>query len=455
MENSTHWQHQWQQRQEAGTVHRRDDHRTPFERDRARILHSAAFRRLQAKTQVHGVGTSDFYRTRLTHSLEVAQIGSGILAQLRRKSPEYSKLLDQPNLIEALCLAHDLGHPPFGHGGEIALHYMMRHAGGFEGNGQTFRILTRLEPYSKAHGMNLSRRTLLGIIKYPQLLSVLENADHYHDVVRFRQLKARDWHPPKAIYDDDATLFEWVLAPLSQADKRAFTSTQAPKAGSSVPHLRTCCKSLDCSIMELADDIAYAVHDLEDAIAMGIVSAAQWQNHAAAALAQIDDPWWQEQHPLLEQQLFSQRPWERKDAIGALVNYFITAVDIGPQQSVRHHFDEPLLQLNASLPAAAAQGLDVLKQFVLKQVIRTPSLQRIEYRGQQMIMELFEAYDSDPQRLLPRDVYEDYQQQQQTGLTGQRAIADYIASLTDDSATRQYQALFVPRPVQGPSPAPG
>ena len=164
----------WTQRKHSQKLLRQGDHRTPYQRDKARILHSAAFRRLQAKTQVLGAGMSDFYRTRLTHSLEASQIGQGIAAQLRSKYAELTQHLDlNDNLIEALCLAHDIGHPPFGHGGEVALHYMMREHGGFEGNGQTFRIVTKLEPYTAEHGMNLSRRTLLGLIKYPNYLSQL------------------------------------------------------------------------------------------------------------------------------------------------------------------------------------------------------------------------------------------------------------------------------------------
>ncbi|GAL29515.1 deoxyguanosinetriphosphate triphosphohydrolase [Vibrio variabilis] len=95
---------------------------------------------------------NDFHRTRLTHSLEAAQIGSGIVAQLRQKQPEFDALLPCDALIEALCLAHDIGHPPYGHGGEVALNYMMREYGGFEGNAQTFRIVTQLEPYTESHG---------------------------------------------------------------------------------------------------------------------------------------------------------------------------------------------------------------------------------------------------------------------------------------------------------------
>ena len=136
---SPEFNQQWEARKSNEQKMRRNDHRSAYQRDRARILHSAAFRRLQAKTQVHGAGHHDFYRTRLTHSLEASQIGTGIVAQLKIKQPEFRDLLPSNSLMESLCLAHDIGHPPFGHGGEVALNYMMREHGGFEGNAQTFQ----------------------------------------------------------------------------------------------------------------------------------------------------------------------------------------------------------------------------------------------------------------------------------------------------------------------------
>jgi len=200
----------WLARRLKKVTNRQQDHRDPFQRDRARILHSASFRRLQSKTQVMGSGQSDFYRTRLTHSLEAAQIGSGITAQLRCKYPELSKELfpQSDSLIETICLAHDIGHPPFGHGGEIALNYMMRDHGGFEGNGQTLRIVARLETFSEHFGMNLSRRTLLGLMKYPQLLENLYKDKKPQSVNNFRQLKANDWHPPKGLFKDDQDIID-------------------------------------------------------------------------------------------------------------------------------------------------------------------------------------------------------------------------------------------------------
>ena len=113
-------------------------------------------------------------------------------------------------------MAHDIGHPPFGHGGEIALHYMMRDHGGFEGNGQTFRIVTKLEPYTPSHGMNLSRRTLLGLVKYPNFIPSLSNlkpaAQMNQLALSHRNIKASDWVPPKGLYECDRNMFNWLIA---------------------------------------------------------------------------------------------------------------------------------------------------------------------------------------------------------------------------------------------------
>ncbi len=270
---------EWHERKDDEHKIRRNDHRSPFQRDRARILHSAAFRRLQAKTQVHGTSLNDFHRTRLTHSLEAAQIGTGIVAQLKLKQPEFRQLLVSDTLIDSLCLAHDIGHPPYGHGGEVALNYMMREHGGFEGNAQTFRIVTSLEPYTEHHGMNLSRRTLLGLLKYPALLSDTRAEKIPESVPHQRQLKAKDWSPAKGVYNCDSQVFNWVLAPLSANDRRLI-SQMRDEERLPYKHQKTRFKSLDCSIMELADDIAYGVHDLEDAIVLGMVSREQWQEAA-------------------------------------------------------------------------------------------------------------------------------------------------------------------------------
>ncbi|WP_244325791.1 anti-phage deoxyguanosine triphosphatase [Shewanella aestuarii] len=417
---------------------RRNDHRSPFQRDRARILHSAAFRRLQAKTQVLGIGMNDFYRTRLTHSLEVSQIGTGIAAQLRRKYPQLKYLLDSMSLIESLCLAHDIGHPPFGHGGEIALHYMMRDHGGFEGNGQTFRILTRLEPYTPSWGMNLTRRTLLGVLKYPAPFSQLVIDTNQKPVNNHRQLKPSEWPAVKGIFDDDKPILEWVLSSLTDNDKQLIMRSEQTDTPPNYPHLKTIYKSLDCSIMELADDIAYAVHDLEDAIVMEIVNRGQWQAYVVEQLQSINDVWLKAEILKIGDKLFSYEHHLRKDAIGTLVNAFVTAINI----KTKPEFNEHLLKYHAELEADFALALHVLKQFVYKFVIRKPEIQMLEYKGQQIVMELFEAFASDPERLLPLNTAERWSNAATEDNNPMRVLADYISGMTDEFAAKLHQQLF-------------
>lgn len=433
----------WLERRLEKVSKRQDDHRDEFQRDRARILHSAAFRRLQSKTQVMGSGQSDFYRTRLTHSLEAAQIGSGITAQLRCKFPELCQTLfpATDSLIEAICLAHDIGHPPFGHGGEVALHYMMREHGGFEGNGQTFRIVARLEPFSEHHGMNLSRRTLLGLMKYPQTLEPLSNPIEHTKIDNFRQLKASEWHPAKGLYHDDSDIINWLLSPLSTADRTLFQQINKQKKG----HNKTRFKSLDCSIMELADDIAYGIHDLEDAIVTGVVNQQDFNSHVIEKLIALNDAWLTPYCKTLTNKLFSEQNHLQKDAIGGLVNYLITAIELIDLNE--HHSDvnfaEPLLRYNAILPKVTMQSLQVFKDFVYNFVIKQTSIQRLEYRGQQIVMELFEALSADPLRLLPKNSAKRWQQAIDNNDNAYRVIADYVAGMTDEYASRLHQTLFV------------
>jgi len=391
---------------------------------------------------VMGSGQSDFYRTRLTHSLEAAQIGSGITAQLRCKYPKLSKELfpQSDSLIETICLAHDIGHPPFGHGGEIALNYMMRDHGGFEGNGQTLRIVARLETFSEHFGMNLSRRTLLGLMKYPQLIEKLYKENKPTSVSNFRQLKADEWHPPKGLFSDDQDIIDWVLEPLSDADRTLFQSINLLKDNK---HHKTRFKSIDCSIMELADDIAYGIHDLEDAIVTKVVNRTDFEREVILKLQQIDDNWLQEYSATLTEKLFSDHHHLQKDAIGGLVNYLITSIkltDLNQKKEV--NFAEPLLRYNATLSTATARALKIFKDFVYVYVIKLTSLQRLEYRGQQIVMELFEALSSDPLRLLPSNSAKRWQQAVDNKQNSERVIADYIAGMTDDYATRLYQSLF-------------
>ena len=427
----------WQERHDDEHKIRRDDHRSPYQRDRARILHSAAFRRLQAKTQVHGNSLEDFHRTRLTHSLEAAQLGTGIVAQLKKKQPEFRDLLPSDSLIDSLCLAHDIGHPPYGHGGEVALNYMMREHGGFEGNAQTFRIVTKLEPYTEHFGMNLSRRALLGLLKYPALLSQTRAVCLPKPVEHQRKLKAKDWSPAKGIYDCDKDLFDWVIAPLTDNDK-ALLSQMRCRPESDFEHCKTRFKSLDCSIMELADDIAYGVHDLEDAIVLGMVTRQQWQEGAASQLADCGDAWFEEHIGSIGHMLFSGKHHERKDAIGGMVNALLTSISI---KVVDEPFSNPLLAWNACLEPQMAKALEVLKHFVSKYVIQVHQVQIVEYKGQQIIMDLFEALSADPERLLPTHTQALWQEAANESAK-MRVIADYISAMTDGHAQKLHRQLF-------------
>lgn len=206
--------------------------RTPFERDRARVVHAAASRRLAAKTQVVGPQSDDFVRNRLTHSLEVAQVARDLSRALG----------SQPDIAETAALAHDLGHPPFGHNGERVLAELSEECGGFEGNAQTLRLLTRLEAKTfdaagRSVGLNLTRATLDACTKYPWTLVDAEDPQGVHADGSPRVIRKF------GVYDDDVPVFAWLRAGV---DGRA--------------------QCLEAQVMDLADDVAYSVHDIEDGI---------------------------------------------------------------------------------------------------------------------------------------------------------------------------------------------
>ncbi|MDP8100498.1 anti-phage deoxyguanosine triphosphatase [Phocoenobacter atlanticus] len=423
------------------------DHRSPYQRDRGRVLHSEAFRCLQAKTQIHAIGEDDFYRTRLTHSLEVAQIGNSIRAKLIddlssfqavTSSQEFANfqhnltaLLPSRSLIESICYMHDIGHPPFGHGGETALNYKMRDHGGFEGNAQTFRIVTHLESYTAHEGMNLTRRALLGVLKYPVFLDQTK-PQQYAAINNNNFINAHHFKTSKGIYRDDETMFNWVLDPLSEQDKQLFCTIK--QSDEPLEPSKPLYKSLDCSIMELADDIAYAVHDLEDAIVIGMVSPQFWK-YAEQQFQQCQSQWIKDFLPQMTEKLFSIHRYERKDIIGSLVNYFITNV----QWKAHNQFQEPLLRFNATLPDDVFEVLKILKKFVYDFVIMDTKTQRVEYKGQRILMDVFDMLSSEPLRLLPQAIRQQWHQAEKSKQP--RVICDYLASMSDRQAFKLYEAL--------------
>ncbi|BBN81384.1 deoxyguanosinetriphosphate triphosphohydrolase-like protein [Pseudoalteromonas sp. A25] len=422
----------WQQRLSQQHKHRPNDNRSPWQIDRSRIIHAAAFRRLQAKTQIMSIGVNDFYRTRLTHSLEVSQIGSGLLRHLKIKHPDFSHF-PSTSLIETLCLAHDIGHPPFGHGGETALNYLMGDHGGFEGNAQTLRIVAKLEPYSKGFGMNLTRRTLLGFVKYPAIIDTLWFNKPTHDSNQ-RFIKANDWLPAKGIYHCDRDVFDWIISPFTLNDQALLQQHQAIDQY----RCKTLFKSLDCAIMELADDIAYAVHDLEDAIATDTLTHTDWAQYAQPKLAALDSPWLIKNLDKLTHRLFSRDEALRKDAIGELVNLFIVNSTLSVQN---HNFESPLLKYSVSLDEEFSNILDILKIFVFERLIREPKMQQIEFSGQNLLIDLFRALASDPMRLLPYTTQDQYIHASSEELQ-MRVLADYLSGMTDEYARRTHQRLF-------------
>ncbi len=440
---------QWIARRSGNALNRENDTRDPYARDRARVIHSASFRRLQAKTQVLGVGESDFCRTRLTHSLEVAQIGAGIVENLRvtgeKNAAPWIAHLPSANLIETICLAHDIGHPPFGHGGETALNFMMRNHGGFEGNGQTLRILSLLEKYTAEHGMDLTRRTMLGVIKYPQVYSKISSAEHIctsfqePNLDNKRVIRVDDWVPPKGIFDEDEPILDWILKPFTQADRARFQEFNI--SSRKTQHHQTRYKAFDTSIMDLADDIAYGIHDLEDAISLKIVNREIWDDKVLTALKSMGSVFGGQDIESISTDLFSTESYIRKSAIGGLVNWLITAIKV----IERDEFDHPFLRHQATLGKEDEQALAALKHFVLEDVINRAEVQTLGYKGQQIVMELFEALSSDPERLLPRFQKSQWARAANHGEADKamRVICDYIAGMTDNFASRMYGSLFV------------
>jgi dGTPase len=420
------------------------DARTEYEVDFARVVHSGSFRRLQGKTQILNLGDSDFYRTRLTHSLEVAQIASGIVRTLKRRASDHPahSLLPSESLIQAICLAHDLGHPPFGHGGEVALNYCMREHGGFEGNGQTLRISSRLEHFSDRHGYDFTRRATLGVLKYPTAYSEVVNPEIQPSLIsRITSVDIIDRgksKPPKCYFESERDVVDWALRATPDDDIKKFKEIVKEDG----KHGKAIHKSLDASIMDIADDIAYGIHDLEDVIALHLISERDFRTMVKKDVCRpfLDflrlkcgeaDPY---EHFILS--LFGDGN-ERKRCISRLVGVMVNAAVL----ITKDEFNDTILRHRVNIIDEHRILLDELQHVVVELVIKSPNVQHLEFKGQSMVIAVFDALASDPKLLLPRDAFQEYEHADQSF----RAICDFVAGMTDGYLLRTFERLFSPR----------
>lgn len=405
---------------------RHDDPRDDYQRDRARIIHSSGFRRLQGKTQVMGVGEGDFHRTRLTHSIEVAHLGEGILSHLQKlysSKTEIFNWLPSNDLVTGSCFAHDLGHPPYGHGGEQALHGKMLGAGGFEGNGQTLRILMRLEKYRLHQGINPTRRLVLAVLKYPIPFSEFPSGKY--------QAK-----PPKCYLDTEKDIVGWALEPFKHGEREIFTKAVDKKGK---PTHRT----LDSTLMECADDIAYGVHDLEDIVARKLLpSKAEVINILQGAFSQVGgEIRYASGNDTIkpsdfDEQLFKGDSFARKRFIGKLVNFFISSTSIEDYKEFNH----PLLRYRVVFSEDAEILLTALKRLTYDFVISKPEVQQLEKRGQRIVAQLFDEFMAYPEAVIPKESWNSLG----TADSTHRKVCDYIAGMTDSFAEKIYRRLFIP-----------
>ena len=374
--------------------------RTEFARDRARIIHSFALRRLAAKTQVAVPWLADFPRTRLSHSLECAQVGRELGWALGA----------DPDLMEGACLAHDIGHPPFGHNGEDALNAVSEPCGGFEGNAQSFRLLVRLEAKTvdssgRSVGLNLTRASLDAATKYP-----------WPRAVNLRKF---------GVYDDDQEVFDWVRigAPVGE-------------------------QSMEAQIMDWSDDVAYSVHDLEDALVTGHVKLEHLSDDLADLFAVAHDSYMgdmtehEAQDALAALQALSCWPKNYdgshrhlarlKDLASQLVGRFALAAESATRDQ---YGDGPLTRYHGNLVVPRAQRIEVaiLKSIATYYVINAAASQE-RYADQQIVIKgLVEMVLSQAPASLDSFFLDDWSRAS-SDAEKLRVVVDQVASLTDPGA---------------------
>ncbi len=395
---------------EAGKI---ADDRVAFERDRGRIIHSAAFRRLQGKTQVFGVRYGDFFRTRLTHSLEVAQIGKALAVRLGA----------DPTLVEAISLAHDIGHPPFGHYGEKVLRTRMAEHGGFEANAQNLRVLTQLEVKSDRYaGLNLTRSVLDGLLKYKEIY------DSRHEQRKF-------------CYAEDAQLLEWVCERGSPEER-----------------------SFECQIMDWADDVAYSAHDLEDGIHVGMITiqhlrrpsnqdavitrvreGAEERGKKWSAAEIVQELDWLAARLIELEELPTPRHARAalKDLTSRLINESVRCAQAAPRLGWRERLSERY-RFGIMVPDAQERRCEVLKQVAFVLVFAEPRVTTLAYRAHHMVDRLFDVFQNEESAAMYPLEFQEHFYGARDDVTRRRVACDYLATMTDFQAERAFQRLFVP-----------
>ncbi|MEJ5915333.1 deoxyguanosinetriphosphate triphosphohydrolase [Pseudokineococcus sp. 1T1Z-3] len=393
--------------------------RGDFARDRARVLHSSALRRLGGKTQVVGPGSDDFVRTRLTHSLEVAQVGRELA----------SSFGCDPDVVETACLAHDLGHPPFGHNGERALAEAAAGIGGFEGNAQTLRLLTRLEPKvvdlrtGRSGGLNLTRASLDAVVKYP-------------------------WHAGQAPGDPAGPAAgKYGVYGGPDGDDEVFTWLRED-----APARRRC---LEAQVMDLADDIAYSVHDVEDAVVAGRLDLGVVADPGQRALvAQVVARWHGVEAASVEEgllRLAASPEWvgrtaldraalaALKDMTSQLVGRF---VDAARRATHAAHGRLPLVRYDADVvvPEETLAEIAALKGLSALFVVEAGDRQPVYVHQRELLAELVDALCS-----RGPEVFEPAYAADLAAADGDdarlRVVVDQVAALTDVSAAAWHERL--------------
>ena len=388
--------------------------RSEFARDRARILHSSALRRLSAKTQVLSPESGDFARTRLTHSLEVAQVGRELAVMLG---------LDA-DLVDMACLSHDLGHPPFGHNGESALNLWAADIGGFEGNAQTFRIVTKLEQKvvqdGVSRGLNLTRASLDALSKYPWRLK--DASEYISGGVKF------------GVYEDDLEVFNWVRekAPVGE-------------------------KVIEAEVMDFSDDVAYSVHDFEDAIVEGFIDVAQLNGGEIVeelingVLDWSDTPLEKSSVYAAFERIQSNSLWVKtfegsRENLGQLKN--LTSDLIGSFVTRVYEANESLSQQedrykkNLNVPTDVMEEIAVLKGIVATFLMTTDSRRGFYQAQRELLVELADEIYESGNGLDP--VTRFYFENAKTSDEKKRAVVDAVANLTDANAQQLHRELLRP-----------